>query len=83
MLEENNVVEVASEEDTNSSLKAVDVDVEFQKQVIINSIIVTNSRNPENNLIPRIWNVSIVVQHSDNDERDIDPMLYDNDSSID
>ena len=47
MLKENNVVEVALEEEKNSSLKAVNVDVEYQKKVRDNPIIVTNSRNPE------------------------------------
>ena len=74
---------VVSEEDTNSNLNAVDVDVEYQKEVRNNPIIVTNSRNQENNSSPRIWNASIVVQHSDNDGKNMDPKFYENDSSID
>ena len=57
-------------------------DVEYQKEVRNNPIIVTNSCNPENNSSPRIWYVLIVVQHSDYDEKNMDPMFYDNDSRI-
>ena len=73
---------VVLEEDANSNLNAVDVDDEYWKEVRINLIIVTDRPTPKIIRVQAFGMFLIVVQNSDYDEENIDPINYNNDSSI-